>query len=166
MGYHVRDIPRGTYGALSKITEEYEELLDALEQDNSIMALVEMADLIGAIEGYALKHHNITLAELVTMKDATKRAFEDGTRTSRDEEPPSAEEQKADLEAFDQITDAVLAEAVRPIYFDGDQYKKRWDHDVLSSEFRFSFDEVAEEEGETGEDGKRTPGGGEEDVPF
>ncbi len=49
------------------------------------MLLVELADLIGAIEGYCTKH-NITLDDLITMKEATKRAFSDGTRTPRTNE--------------------------------------------------------------------------------
>lgn len=49
------------------------------------MLLVELADLIGAIEGYCTKH-NITLDDLITMKEATKRAFSDGTRGTRTNE--------------------------------------------------------------------------------
>lgn len=82
MGYHVRDIPRGVFGEPSKIIEESLEFQDAIEQNNKIMALVELADLIGAIEAYAAKS-GITLEDLVAMKDATKRAFQDGTRTDR-----------------------------------------------------------------------------------
>lgn len=75
-------IPRGVFGEPSKIQEEFLEFKDAIEQNNKIMALVELADLIGAIEGYVNKS-GITLDDLVAMKDATKRAFEDGTRTER-----------------------------------------------------------------------------------
>ena len=82
-GYHTRDIAKGTFGEISKITEEHEELLDAVQQNNTIMVLCELCDMIGAIEAYASKHHNISLAEIITMKDATKRAFEDGTRAPR-----------------------------------------------------------------------------------
>jgi hypothetical protein len=86
MGYHVRDIPRGIFGEPSKIVEECLEFQDAIEQNNKVMALVELADLIGAIEAYAAKS-GITLEDLVSMKDATKRAFEDGTRTDRNTNP-------------------------------------------------------------------------------
>lgn len=84
MGYHKREIERGIFGEFSKIKEEFLEAEDALEQNNPIMLLVELSDLLGAIEGYCLKNHNISLQELINMKEATKRAFDDGTRSSRD----------------------------------------------------------------------------------
>ena len=79
MGYHKTEIPRGKYGEFSKIREEFLEAEDALEQDNKIMLMVELSDLVGSIEAY----HNITLDDLITMKEATKRAFTDGTREPR-----------------------------------------------------------------------------------
>lgn len=82
-GYHLRDIKRGEFGEASKIAEEYDEFLESLEQNNPIMALVELSDLIGAIEGYALRHHKITLDDLLALKNATKRAFESGHRTAK-----------------------------------------------------------------------------------
>lgn len=81
-GYHNREIVRGVYGEFSKIREEFEEFDDAVEQNNILMSLVELSDLIGAIEGYAVKY-GISLDDLIIMKNATKRAFEDGTRNSR-----------------------------------------------------------------------------------
>ena len=39
----------------------------------------EMCDLVGAIEAYANKF-NLTIEDIIRMKDANKRAFEDGTR--------------------------------------------------------------------------------------
>ncbi len=83
MGYHINKIERGEFGEFSKIKEEFLEAEDALEQDNKVMLLTEMSDMIGAIESYCLKYHNITLENLITMKNATKRAFEDGTRSKR-----------------------------------------------------------------------------------
>lgn len=82
-GYHVREIKRVVFGEVSKITEEHEEFLESLEQKNPIMALVELSDLIGAIEGYVGKHHKLTLEDLLAMKDATKRAFTNGSRSTR-----------------------------------------------------------------------------------
>lgn len=83
MGYHNKEIPKGTLGEFSKIREEFMEAEDAIEQDNSIMLLVELSDLIGAIESYCEKNHKITLENLITMNKATKKAFNDGTRTTR-----------------------------------------------------------------------------------
>lgn len=82
MGYHIKEIERGEFGKFSKIKEEFIEAEDAFEQGNKIMLLVELADLIGAIEGYC-DNHNITLKDLIKMKEATKRAFTDGTRKPR-----------------------------------------------------------------------------------
>jgi phosphoribosyl-ATP pyrophosphohydrolase len=82
MGYHNREIPRGVYGEFSKIKEEFLESEDAFEQGNKIMLLVELSDLIGAIESFSEKN-NISLDDLIKMKNATKRAFSDGTRKPR-----------------------------------------------------------------------------------
>ena len=54
---------------MSKITpitpqeakEEIEELLDAAEQDCSILVLCELTDLIGAIESFTQSKFNLTL---------------------------------------------------------------------------------------------------------
>jgi hypothetical protein len=81
-GYHLRDIARGVLGEPSKIFEEVEEFMDATEQGVSIMALVELADTIGAVEAYLAKHHpDISLSDLKAMSDVTKRAFENGRRS-------------------------------------------------------------------------------------
>ncbi len=81
-GYHLADIPRGELGEVSKIKEELAELDDALAQDCKVMALVELSDLIGAIEHYLVKHHpGVTLADLQRFSAITRRAFENGRRT-------------------------------------------------------------------------------------
>lgn len=79
MGYHNRKIERGVLGEFSKIREEYEELADGHEQNNPVLQICEMCDLIGAIEAYA-KKFNLSLDDLVKMKDSTKSAFEEGAR--------------------------------------------------------------------------------------
>lgn len=78
-GYHSREIAKGVLGQKSKIREEFEEFEDALEQENPVMALVELSDLIGAVEAYALTY-GVSLENLITMKDATARAFASGKR--------------------------------------------------------------------------------------
>lgn len=80
MGYHKNKIPKGILGEFSKIKEEFLEAEDAIEQSNNIMLLVELSDLIGAIESYCENNHNITLEDLLIMNKATKNAFKDGTR--------------------------------------------------------------------------------------
>lgn len=82
MGYHSRKIQKGEYGHASKIQEEFEEFMDAHDHSNPVMELVELTDLIGAIEAYALNHYDIELNDLIRMTRATQSAFKDGTRKS------------------------------------------------------------------------------------
>lgn len=81
MGYHLRPIiVQGTFGETSKIKEELDELEEALEQDNKILALVEIADLYGALEAVAEKL-GVTMDDVKKMAAATKRSFQSGERT-------------------------------------------------------------------------------------
>ena len=83
-GYHLREIPRGEIGEISKIKEELAELEDALEQKNKIMALVELSDLYGSIELFLKKHFpNTSMKDLKIMSKTTQRAFKNGHRKSR-----------------------------------------------------------------------------------
>ena len=82
-GYHLVPITSGTYGYFSKIKEEFEELTDAINQNANIMILNELSDLIGAIEGFVNKKFNLTLDDLLTMSQITKRAFESGERKDK-----------------------------------------------------------------------------------
>lgn len=80
-GYHLIDIPRGTYGELSKIKEEVAEIEDSVTQGCKIMELVELSDLYGAMEGYLTKYHpGTTMEDLRIMSSITKRAFRSGAR--------------------------------------------------------------------------------------
>jgi len=80
MGYHTRKIKRGEFGKYSKIIEEFEEFQDAHEQKNKIMELIELSDLLGAIEAYTKDYYDISLDDLIIMKNATKSAFQKGKR--------------------------------------------------------------------------------------
>lgn len=79
MSYHKREITRGVLGEVSKIKEEFEELMDAYEQDSPVLEICELCDMIGAIEAYA-KNFNLTLSDLIKMKEATTEAFKTGKR--------------------------------------------------------------------------------------
>lgn len=79
MGYHLKHIEKGELGDVSKITEEYEEFIDAIEQGNIIMALLELSDLLGAIEWWA-DRFSISIEDIINMTKATERAFKDGSR--------------------------------------------------------------------------------------
>ncbi len=80
-GYHLSPIAKGVLGEASKVLEEAHEFVDAVGQNVSIMALVELADLVGAAEAYLAKHHpTMTLDDLKSMSAVTRRAFENGKR--------------------------------------------------------------------------------------
>ena len=85
IGYHLVEPPRGVFGEVSKIEEELAEFKDALTQRCSLMALLELADLIGAIEGWLDRYHpSIALSDLLAMASITKRAFRAGHRVPKE----------------------------------------------------------------------------------
>ncbi len=67
MSYHLTSIPRGTLGQLDKITEEYYEFKDALQQRCAMMATLELSDMLGAILAYAQSTENQNI--LATHQD-------------------------------------------------------------------------------------------------
>jgi hypothetical protein len=80
MGYHTTEIRKGVFGQSSKIEEEYEEWKDALGQDNPIMELVELSDMLGAVDEYVKKRFNMDIHQVLKMTAATQRAFKSGSR--------------------------------------------------------------------------------------
>ena len=78
-GYHKRTIAKGELGKVSKVREELEELEDAIEQGVRIMALLEMADLYGALRALAAEYE-VSMKDLEAMDNVTARAFEHGER--------------------------------------------------------------------------------------
>jgi len=83
MAYHKNKIPKGKIGEVSKITEEYLELLDAIEQGDKILTICELSDMIGAIELYVRGYYDLTLEDLIKFSRATQQAFIDGERESK-----------------------------------------------------------------------------------
>jgi len=80
MGYHIREIKKGKFGDFSKVQEEWEELLDACEQNAKILELIELSDLYGAIEGYLNIKYGMTMDDIKKMSDMTSSAFKEGKR--------------------------------------------------------------------------------------
>lgn len=80
MGYRKINIDKGELGEFSKIKEEYYELTDAVDQNTKVLMICELCDLIGAIEAFSEKHFNLTLNDLIHMKQLTKSSFEEGKR--------------------------------------------------------------------------------------
>lgn len=82
-GYHLTPITKGVVGEISKVVEEALEAQDAADQNASVMVIVELSDLVGAIKSYLSTHHpSISLKDLETMADITARAFASGRRSS------------------------------------------------------------------------------------
>lgn len=79
MAYHLHEIPKGLFGEFSKIREEFLELEDAVSQNDSILILVELSDLLGAIEEYS-KKWNISMNDLISFSRKTQSAFKEGKR--------------------------------------------------------------------------------------
>ena len=77
--YHLKKIKKGTLGKISKVQEEIEEYKDAIKQKCEIMAIVELADIYGALEAVA-KSHKLKMNDLKKMSKLTKRAFKNGHR--------------------------------------------------------------------------------------
>lgn len=71
--WHKREIKRGVYGEFSKVLEEVQETEDALEQKNKLMYLIELSDIVGAIEGI-IENYGLTLEELITFSDKVKES--------------------------------------------------------------------------------------------
>lgn len=81
-GYHIAKITRGETGEISKIQEELDELIDAHAQGSRVMELVELSDLVGAIQLYLDKYHaGYSLDDLGVMSRITARAFRNGARS-------------------------------------------------------------------------------------
>lgn len=80
-GYHLTKIEKGILGQSSKLLEEVNELIDAESQNCKIMALVELADLYGAIKSYLQQNFpGISMEDLQKMSAITERAFINGRR--------------------------------------------------------------------------------------
>lgn len=80
MGYHKKQITKGTLGEFSKIQEEIEELSDAIEQEDKVLQICELTDLIGAIESYSESNFNLSLSDLIKFSNKTKSAFKENKR--------------------------------------------------------------------------------------
>lgn len=84
-GYHSYIIKKGSYGDSSKVLEELREFEESLLSENPLMALCELSDLLGSVEGLINSYLNkkklgITYSDIVKMKDLTKQAFVNGRR--------------------------------------------------------------------------------------
>ena len=79
-GYHTREIKKGELGFFSKVKEEFEELEDAVQQNDPVMIMCECSDLIGAIKHYVEDNWNIGLEDLIKFNSKTENAFNKGRR--------------------------------------------------------------------------------------
>lgn len=65
MGWHKSSIRKGVYGEFSKIQEELDEAKDAMDQGQDLMLLIELSDMIGAIDGFAKQRFGFTVEQLL-----------------------------------------------------------------------------------------------------
>lgn len=80
-GYHIQHIKKGEIGKSSKLLEEVHELIDAEKQECKVMILIELSDLIGAIDLYLERNFkDIQPEDLRKMSTITQRAFKNGFR--------------------------------------------------------------------------------------
>jgi phosphoribosyl-ATP pyrophosphohydrolase len=63
--FHKTAIKKGEYGELSKIREELDEAYDAQDQGDKVMLLIELSDIIGAIEGVSKKYYGMNVEDLL-----------------------------------------------------------------------------------------------------
>lgn len=66
---HKAKIPKGKRGKFSKIKEEFLEAKDAHKQRKKVLLLMELSDLILAIEEFATQEFNVKLDDLVQMSN-------------------------------------------------------------------------------------------------
>lgn len=74
--WHNRPIKKGIYGEFSKVEEEVDEAREALEQNNHLMYLIELSDIIGAIEKIA-ENHGLSLEDLINFSNKVKESKKD-----------------------------------------------------------------------------------------
>ncbi len=55
-GYHLSPIPRGELGEFSKVLEEALECQDAHRQGVDLMVLIELSDMVGALNAFRDRH--------------------------------------------------------------------------------------------------------------
>lgn len=72
--WHTKDITKGVYGELSKIQEELDEAFDAQEQGQDLMLLIELSDMIGAIEGVS-QRYGMSIEQLLTFSRKRKHVL-------------------------------------------------------------------------------------------
>ncbi len=71
--FHEKNIKKGVYGEFSKVEEEVEEAKDALQQQNHLMYLIELSDIIGAVEKIA-ENYGLTIHDLIKFSNKVKES--------------------------------------------------------------------------------------------
>ena len=74
-GYHLYEIPKGKLGEYSKVVEEFMEFSEALEQDCQIMAILELADLIGSAKYYYYQYEQEAAWQLLISRLLIKKTL-------------------------------------------------------------------------------------------
>ena len=98
MGYHIRNIPRGTLGEWSKVSEEIEEIIDALEQNLKPMVLIELCDCLGAIHSHANHEEEFNFENWVYITSTERNQYQRYTDLDVIIEKFKLDLQEADIE--------------------------------------------------------------------
>lgn len=122
MGFHTRKIEKGVYGELSKIKEELEEAYDAEKQGQDLMLLIELADMIGAIEGVAKKYH-LTVEQLLEFARLRSKVAIEELNESQNKDAKSPDK---------------LDELIFNIWTCGGLYGQMWENWTIAFNFNFA----------------------------
>lgn len=98
MGYHIRNIPRGTLGEWSKVSEEIEEIIDALEQNLKPMVLIELCDCLGAVRSTLDGNSGFKFENLVYIISTGRNQYQSYTDLDVIVEKFKLDLQEADIE--------------------------------------------------------------------
>lgn len=61
--WHQTQIEKGVYGELSKVAEEIAEIADTYASDQPVMTLIELSDILGAIDGFLVNRTGYGIEE-------------------------------------------------------------------------------------------------------
>lgn len=79
MSYHKIKIHKHSVESIFKLQEEFFEYLDAVANNNPVMAVQELSDLYGCLENEITKY-GMSMGDLSKMSDLTKSVFTSGFR--------------------------------------------------------------------------------------
>lgn len=114
---HVSPIPVGTVGEFSKIVEEFHEAQDAHLQGDKVMLLIELGDMLGAVERFVAKNFKgVTFDDLVIRMKAHHAAIDAKQRPDEKKVNMLAQalEEERKRQEFPSLLEATLQQKAGP----------------------------------------------------